>query len=129
MSDLNTICLSGIIVEEPELKQDNKQNHLSEFHISCVIDDNEETNIFCIVAYNSVADLIRNEFEKDKPIVLQGYLRSRKGKIEVVAKQVYFAGKTQAELKRKNGKKDFNTPEVIAAKKQFNAARTPRKAD
>lgn len=100
---LNTIALTGRLVETPELRKTQKDVSVTSFRIAVARDfstkGEDDTDFFDIVAWRSTADFVAKYFEKGKMITVVGRLKNRKwqdkegnnrSSAEIQAENVYF---------------------------------------
>ena len=106
---MNKVMLMGRLTKDPETRYSQNQVAVTRFAIAVnrrFVKQGEErqADFFNCVCFRSTAEFVSKYFVKGQQLALVGYLQSRKwedesGKrhlvIEVIAEEVYFAGKKE----------------------------------
>lgn len=101
---MNNIVLMGRLTKDPEIKLSKKTNKkFINFTIAVNKYKSKEANFIDCVAFNSIAEIINNNFEKGNRILLEGTLETyinndKKKNVYVIVKQIQFIEKKKENI-------------------------------
>lgn len=100
---MNTVCITGRLVETPALSTTKNGKEVSTFRVAVRRDQNN-TDFFTVVAWQGTAQHVCKWFQKGQMIAVEGRLlqnrfTDRDGKtrerVEIIAREVGFCGEAQ----------------------------------
>lgn len=79
---MNKCWVIGKILDEPEYKflYKSKNNSISYFKIKL-----KDNNVIDVFGYDDMADYIYRNLKKDDDVLIEGYLHSNRGKINLIS--------------------------------------------
>ncbi|MFW6121345.1 MAG: single-stranded DNA-binding protein [Petrotogales bacterium] len=113
MIDTNFVCLTGRLVQKPELRFTKNGTQVTSFSFT-VEHKNDNVSFFDCEAWKGTAELICNNLDKGSQILITGYLQQdrwevegrKRSKVKVVVNRIMFMNAT----KKEEDKQDDDIP-------------------